>query len=241
VTGSPGEQRNGRDEFGCGSAQATVVAAWIKHDAAQTLHATDREVILATEAVRWLVVDLFGPAAPARDLFTACARLGGLMAAAGASPSLAANTIDCAVRALADVGAPFAPERVGAARASLVEGFVAAVRDAERDASARDWEYPACAVPLASDAVAIACGHPVDDAEALAAWAARVAGALVKARVRRVFLAGSERARSEMANAAELVGIAIASAASPAREPTEKEPAAKEPGAKSWLRLPWRK
>ena len=208
-----------------------AIAGWAEHDASRAIHAVDREVIRATEAARWLVVDHFGPAAPARDLFNACARLGGLMADAGASPSLASGTIDSAVRALHEAGAALDASRVAAARASLLEGYVAAARDGERAAGLASWEWPACAVPVGEDLVAIACGHPVDDRDALAAWAARVAGKLVKAKVRRVILSGLDAAKAEIASAVDLVGIEVVAQAVPSESRETK----------SWLRLPWRK
>ncbi len=211
-----------------------AVAVWAEHDFARALHAVDRDVIRATEAARWSVVEHFAPAAPARDLFNACARLGGLMAEAGASPSLAAGTIDSAVRALTDAAAPFEPSRIAAARASLFEGYVARVRDVERASGLAAWEWPACAVPLGEGIVAIACGHPTDDRDALAGWAARIAGKLVKAKIRRVVLSGSDVAKAEIASAIELVGIQVVTE-------LPREIASPSSDAKSWLRLPWRK
>jgi hypothetical protein len=211
-----------------------ALAGWAEHDALRALHAVDRDVIRATAACRSLVLDHFAKAAPARDLFNACARLGGLMAEAGASPSLAAGAIDSAVHALGEAGVPFDTSRVVAARASLFEGYVAAVRDGERTSSLAAWEWPACAVPIGGGFVAIACGLPTDDGEALAAWAARVAGKLVRAKVRRVILSGPEVARAELASAAEIVGIEIVTQ-------VPSEPHAAAPETKSWLRLPWRK
>lgn len=224
---------------------SAVVAAWAELDAARALHPADRSAIRSTEAARSLVVELFGAAgaardaaAPAegRDLFSACARLGGLLAEAGASPSLAGGTIDNAARALAGAGAPVDATRLAAARASLVEGYVAAVRDGERAAALAAWAYPACVVPLVDGAVAIACGLPTDDGEALGAWAAQIAGRLVKAKVRRAVLSGPPRARAEVASAVELVGIEVVPDAS--GEHAGGKPATP---AKSWLRLPWRK
>lgn len=212
-----------------GSASTTSpLAKWAAYDAENAIHEADREAIVATEAVRALVAEL----APAgsRDLYTACARLGGLLATLGASPTLAAGTIDGAVRALADAGVAFDPSRVAPARASVLEGYVASVRDAARVEACARWEYPACAVPLADGTVAIACGHPDVDPDLLAAWAGRVAGALSKAKVRRIVLSGGERARAEVESAAALVGIE----AGPARPDGG-------PAARHWLRLPWRK
>jgi len=210
-----------------------ALAAWAEHDATRALHAVDRDVIRATGAARSLVLDHFVPAAPARDLFNACARLGGLLAEAGASPSLAAGTIDSAVRALGDVGAPLDTSRIPAARASLFEGYVALVRETERTAGLAAWEWPACAVPVGEDLVAIACGFPADDGDALAGWAARVVGRLVKAKIRRVILSGAEPAKMEIASAAELVGIEVVTQlATGSRSASD---------TKGWLRLPWRK
>lgn len=213
-----------------GVEQARVAAAlrWVERDLEGALHAVDRAVVHAAEAARWLVLEHLAPAAPPRDLYSACARLGRLMAEAGASPSLAAGAIDGAVRALDDAGAPLDPSRLTAARASLLEGYVAAVRDAERAAARASWEWPACAAPLGDGVVAIACGFPSDDREELAGWAARVAGELVRSKIRRVLLSGAEPARTEIANAVALVGIAIDSERLDASTP------------KRWLRWPWR-
>jgi hypothetical protein len=217
------------------------LARWAGYDAEHAVHPTDRDAIAATEAARALVIEL--ASAGGRDHFTACARLGALLAAHGASPSLAANTIDGASRALAEAGVALG-ERVAPARASVIEGYVAWLRDAERAAASARWDYPACAVPLEDGAVAIACGHPCDDADALSAWAGRVIGQLVKANARRLVLAGPERARAEIANAAASVGIEVGGGArrrvrdgAPTTEPRER---AADRG-RSWLRLPWRK
>lgn len=239
-----------------------ILLAWADLDAARALHALDREVIRSTEAARSLVLDLFDRAAPARDLFNACARLGGLMAEAGASPSLAAQTIDCAEQALVAAKVSYDAARIGAARASVLEGFVAAIRDAERAQSMHAWEYPSCAVALADGTVAIACGFPSDDAEAIAGWAARAASRLSKEKVRRVVLSGPERARAELESAVELVGIRAGApepraahreeprvvvaddveedAAETPRPASHAKEAPKNP-AWGWLRLPWRK
>jgi hypothetical protein len=191
------------------SATNEALAAWAKTDLARALTPIDRNVVEATEAARSLVLDLFH-AASARDLFNACARLGGLMGAAGASPSLAAGAVDEAARALASAGLTIDPNRLLPARSAFLEGYVAAIRDAEHDAAAGLWEYPACAVPLATGEVAIACGFPADDAEAVVAWAGRVATKLARANVRRVILSGPEGVRSEVSAALAVVGIRVA-------------------------------
>ncbi|HVJ88231.1 MAG TPA: hypothetical protein VM580_00405 [Labilithrix sp.] len=231
---------------------ARVIAAWAEHDAARALHSADRDAIHATEAARSLVLELFGTPAPARDLFTACARLGALMAEAGASPSLAAGVIDNAARALSEAAVPFDPMRVSSARASLIEGYVATIRDIEHAAALTTWEYPSCAIPLGEGVAAIACGYPSDDAEVLAAWATRLAARLVRGKVRCIVVSGPEPATAEVASAAQLVGIDVARATDRGSSPLfwRTPPVAAAPKAeregppsrpKSWLRLPWRK
>jgi hypothetical protein len=210
------------------------LAAWTEEDRARALHPADHAAINATSAARALVVELFHPAAPARDLYSSCARLGRLMAERGASPSLASGTIDSAARALTSSGIRAEASRINAARASLLEGYVAVVREGEQAKACSAWDYPNCVVRIDDDAVAIACGLPTVDAEALGAWAGRLAGQLVKAKVRRAVLSGHDSARAEVASALELVGIAIS-------RPSPTETAVLPPGKASWLRLPWRK
>lgn len=147
-----------------------------------------------------------------------------MMAEEGASPSLASGTIDNAALAigLRDHA------RVAPARASLLEGYVASVRDAERKSAAAAWDYPRCVVAVGDGVVTVACGHPPDDADALASWAERVASKLSQAKVKRAILGGTrggvdpnETARAELASALELVGIALG------------------PAPKSWI--PWKR
>lgn len=187
-----------------------VLAAWAEQDEARALHAADRAAIAATESARSLVVDRF--ASGGRDLFNACARLGGLLAEHGGSPSLAAGSIAHATRALALRGVEPADAVVAAASASLLEGYVAAIRESERTAGRARWAYPACVVKTGDGEVAIACGHPHDDEDALAAWAARIAGRLTKANVKRATLSGTAEAKAEVASALSLVGIAVVDA-----------------------------
>lgn len=152
----------------------------------------------------------------------------------GASPTLVAGTIDGAARALSDVGMSYDAELLASSKAALLEGYVAAIRDSERAHALGAWEYPACVVPLDDSSVAIACGYPSTDREELGAWAARIAGHLSKARVRRVVLAGKSEARAELAAVVELVGIEVDS---PKRPHGRGAPGR----SKGWLRLWWRK
>jgi hypothetical protein len=198
-------------------------------DLASAIHPIDRSALQSTESARSLVLDLLASTSPPRDLFNACARLGGLMADAGASPSAVAGMLDNAARVLVAAGVEVDPSRVDAARASAIEGYVASTVAAERQVARASWDFPACVVDLGDGAVAIACGHPSDDDEALADWAARIAVGLVKRKVRRAKLTGELRARAEVESALSSVGIAIA----PDGDDGEARP--------SWLRRLWSK
>lgn len=155
------------------------------------------------------MLELLARPGPGRDLYNACARLGRLLADAGASPSLAVATLDGAVRALEERGITSEEARVPPARASVAEGYFAVTIEGERAAARQAWEYPACAVRVAKDTVAIVAGYPADDGEALADWSARVALSVSRAGYKRAILEGSEAARAELAQALSLVGIEL--------------------------------
>ena len=186
---------------------------WQTHDGAHALHNHDREAIRATAAPRALVLEHLARPGPARDLYNACARLGRLLADAGASPSLAVATVDGAARALSELGVAWDPARLPPARASVAEGYFAVIVEGERAAARRAWEYPACSVKVAKDVVAIVAGYPADDGEALADWAARVALAVSREGHRSAILSGEGAAKAELAQALELVGVTLAEAA----------------------------
>jgi hypothetical protein len=193
-----------------------ALAAWREHDAAHALHEPDRAAIRATDAPRALVLELLArPGAPTRDLYNACARLGRLLADAGASPSLAVATVDGAARALADLGIACDVAGLSPARASVAEGYFAVVTEGERAAARRAWEYPACAVRIAKDTVAIVAGYPADDGEALADWSARVALSVSRDGYKQAILSGSEAAKSELTQALSLLGVTLASPTEP--------------------------
>lgn len=199
-----------------------ALLAWREHDAMHALHRADRDAIEATESARSLVLDLLARPGPARDLYNACARLGRLMADAGASPSLAVATLDGAAHALESVGVPVDEARIAPARASIAEGYFAVTVEGERLAARKAWEYPGCSVRVASDTVAIAAGFPEDDGDALADWAARVALAVSRDGYKRVILSGEGAAKRELVQALSLLGVAEA-------------PAAPAPSSKGWL------
>jgi len=187
-----------------------ALATWREHDIAYALHAADRDAVRASDAPRALVLEHLARPGPARDLYSACARLGRLLADCGASPSLLAATLDGAARAFEEVEIAWDPARLAPARASLAEGYSAALLESERVAARRAWDYPACAVKVAKDVVAIACGYPSDDREALADWAARVAAAVSREGYRSAILSGEAAAKAEVTAALSLVGVALA-------------------------------
>lgn len=206
-----------------------LLAAWREHDVTRALHAHDRAAIRATEAARALVLELFvASARDPRDLYSACARLGGLIADVGGSPSFAVSTIDGAAAALASLGVTFDAARVAPARASVAEGYFAAVREAERAAARQAWRYPACAVRLDAETAAFVAGCPAEDGEALADWAAMVAARAAQDGIKRAIVSGPDAARAELVEALETVGVEI-------------RDSSKEPPPRKWLRLPWRK
>jgi hypothetical protein len=192
-----------------------ALAAWREHDAEHALHGHDRDAIRATDAPRSLVLELLARGTGGRDLYNACARLGRLLADAGASPSLAVATLDGAARALADVAVACDVTRLSPARASVAEGYFAVIVENERGAARRTWEYPACAVPVAKETVAIAAGYPADDGEALADWSARVALAVSRAGYKQAIVSGTDAAKAELTQALSLVGVKLSSSAEP--------------------------
>jgi hypothetical protein len=189
--------------------------AWREHDEAHALHNPDRDAIRAADPARALVLELLARPGPARDLYNACARLGRLLAEAGASPSLAVATLDGAVRALAELGVTTDEARISPARASVAEGYFAVTIEGERAAARRAWEYPACAVRIAKDTVAIVAGYPADDGEALADWSARVALSVSREGYKRAIVEGADATRAELAQALSLVGIELAKPSEP--------------------------
>lgn len=188
----------------------SMLSSWHEHAVARGLHALDRDAVIASEALRALVLESFERAeAKPRDLFNACARLGRLLADAGASPSLAVTTIDGARCALTNAGLAPSLALVESARASLCEGYFAGVVEAERATARRAWEFPACTVQVDDETVAITAGYPDADHDALTEWADRVALAVSKKRFKRAVVSGPERARIELARALEITGIEV--------------------------------
>lgn len=182
-----------------------VLRAWAEKDRARAVLPADREIVEASESPRALIVELAIAGGPEDELYDACLMWGRLVGQRGGSPTFASSTLDHAAEALGTRSAPWLP----AARAAMAEGFVAAmVEDARREAM-QSWEFPSCVVPLGEAALAIAAGHPSDDEEVVAAWAARVAKAAALSGIRRAVVAGGERARAALVDAFGLVGIEV--------------------------------
>jgi hypothetical protein len=207
---SPPPQPGSLDRAGAAGA---VVDAWCRNDLARSVIPADREVIGASATVRALIVDLVLTDAHKDELFDACAVLGRLIAERGGSPTLASVTVDHAAGALGAGEAPW----VVSARAALAEGFASVLIESARREAMQAWEFPSCAVPLGEAALAIAAGHPSDDDGVLASWAARVAREAALRGIRRVVVAGGERACAALVDALYLVGIEVQNAPTPRR------------------------
>jgi hypothetical protein len=187
------------------------VARWCAQDHTRALLPVDHEIIDATPAPRATVLDLASRGAHSeRDLFSACAVLGRLIAARGGSPTLAAATMEGAREALGD---PADAAWLLPARASLLEGFAAARQDIARREAAAAWDYPRCVARLDASTIAVIAGYPGDDGEAIAGWAARVGQGAALSGVRRAMVAdgGPERAaaRAAVLDALSLAGVEV--------------------------------
>jgi hypothetical protein len=188
-----------------------LVSIWCENDLALAVLSADRKVIDDSTTIRALIVELVLTDGAADELYDACAVLGRMIAQRGGSPTLASATVDHAADALDARDAPW----VIPARAALAEGFASALIEAARREAAEAWEFPSCAVALGEAALAIAAGHPSDDDEVLAAWAARVAKSAALRGVRRAVIAGGESACAALVDALYLVGIEVQRAVRP--------------------------
>ena len=180
-----------------------VVVAWCALDRTAALLAADRELADAAAPLRGMVVDFARDGGSDEEIYDACAHLGRMIGQRGGSPTFAALTMDHAAAAM-DLG-PAA--WLAGARAAVAEGFTAAVLEKAREEALSTWDFPRCAVPLPDHGIAIAGGHPSEDSEVLAEWAARVAKAAALGGARRAHVAGSPAAREALREALEIVGI----------------------------------
>ena len=185
-----------------------IVEAWCAKDRVRAVLPADRAIVDGSAAPRALIVDLVLSGDPEDELYDACGVLGRLIAQRAGSPTLASATLDHAAEAL---GVPQA-SWLGPARAAVAEGFAGALVEDARRESAQAWEYPTCTVPLSDSAMAVAAGHPSDDAEVLAAWAGRLAKGAAMRGVRKATVAGNDPARSALVDALSLAGIDVITA-----------------------------
>jgi hypothetical protein len=185
-----------------------IVAKWCARDHGRALTPEDHAVIDASVAARTLVVERTGVGLG--DFFSACAVLGRLIADRGGSPTLAAVTIDGVGEAMGVADAPW----MASARAAVAEGFAGARDEMAKRVAEAAWEYPRCVAKLADGAIAIAAGFPDDDADAVAAWAARVAHDAALAHVRRAVVDGAAPACAAVVDALSLAGIETTSGGS---------------------------
>jgi hypothetical protein len=188
-----------------GADRNAVVEAWCQSDLAGAVLPADRSVIHDSMTVRALIVDRVLSDGSCDELYDACAILGRILAQHGGSPTLASAIVDHLAEALDARDAPW----VAPARGALAEGFASALVEAARRDAMQTWEYPSCVVPLGQASLAIAAGYPSEDDEALAAWAARVAKGAALHDVRRVVVAGNERACAVLVDALSLVGVEV--------------------------------
>jgi hypothetical protein len=179
-----------------------LVAAWCERDHGRALIPADHAAIDATVAARTFIMERIHTARCDNDLFHGCLVLGRLLATHGASPTLASATIEDAIDAAKVEG-----EWTASARAALAEGYGAAALEKARAHALSSWEYPRCAIRIDKETSAFAAGAPDDDEEALGDWAARVALAAQKDKVRRAIVAGP--AREVLSEALSLAGIEV--------------------------------
>jgi hypothetical protein len=199
-----------------------LVEEWRARDRARAFVKADLDVIESMAAVRALTAEHLlrfteeqASAEVDRDLLHAFGVLGRILGRRGASPTLAAAVIDDARHALGALETlPTTKQALGPdaawvapARAALAEAFVASREEATRAEAAARWEYPACIVGLQDAIVAVAAGYPEEDAEALAAWASRIAHEAALAGVRRAVVSGSRAAEAALADALQVAGI----------------------------------
>jgi hypothetical protein len=182
-----------------------ALIAWIDGDKRTTFSVRDHEVVEGTRSIRTLIVDLALRDPADDELYDACASLGRAIAHQKGSPTLASGTIDHASEALDAVRA----EWLAGARAAVCEGFSTTLVEMARTQGLKAWEFPHCTVPLGSDAIAIAAGHPADEREVLDAWAARAAKSAALLGVRRAVVSGPRAPRLSMTEALTVAGIEV--------------------------------
>jgi hypothetical protein len=184
---------------------ANVLDAWSAALARSAISEVDRRAVVASENARSLALERLHPKSETdHDALHAWASLARVLADASASPSLVAGVVDALVPLVRDTrGVTWAE----LARATLVEAFVAAIRESCDQRVADAWRFPRCVVRLDATSAAVAAHFPDDDSDAVARWADEVAAGLAKMGVRRVHAEGTARARAALKDALAIAGI----------------------------------
>lgn len=184
-----------------------MVETWMRADRRQAVDVADPHAIEQTAAARSLVLERLAHDPLGRDTLHACAALGTLLAREGASPTLAAATMDGARLALAE--GENAPGAADAARAAFAEAYARAREETLLAVHTARWDAPRCAVPLGGDAFAIAAGVPDGDSAAVQQWADATAAWLRRNGARRIVCAGGDLAVAALADALAVFGLEI--------------------------------
>ena len=173
---------------------------WTRALSEAAISEVDRRAIAATENARSSVLEHSGP-----DALHAWGILGRLLAEADASPTLATRMVD----GLLDATSGGEPDGADAslARATLLEAFVVARREAIEQRLADRWRFPRCVVRIDDTTAAVAASYPSDDPDELARWADEVASGLAKLGVRRVHVDGDSLGQVALADALSVTGI----------------------------------
>jgi len=179
---------------------------WTERLARAAISERDRRAIAASESAREMVLERLESAVEDHDALHGWTVVGRVLADENASPSLVAEVVDALVASSPRAREGWAP----AARAAIVEAFVAAQRELEAERVKDAWRFPRCAVRLDESTAAVAASFPDEDSDALARWADEVASGLAKMGIRRVHAEGTARSRAALADALSVAGIDLA-------------------------------
>jgi len=186
---------------------AALAVAWEQKDIVVAALAKDRDAARDARGLRELVCDLvLSAAAPQRELLTALHSFGHFLGEKGATPSYVSLTMDSA-RAVLGTDA----ERLGPSeRASVAEGYFAAVRETIAHESLREWLPPTGIVRLSTDAFAVAAHLPSHEPEDVSEWVTRVARHLKERGAKTAHIDGDAHVLGELKDTLLLAGIDVA-------------------------------
>ncbi len=183
-----------------------TLALWSEGLLRAAISEVDRRAVVATENARSLVLEHLEDRD--HDALHAWASLARVLADASASPSLVAGAVDALVPLVVLARSTNTDDAwIANARATLVEAFVAAIREGCDQRVADAWRFPRCVVRLDAQTAAVAAHFPDDDADSIARWADEVAAGLAKMGIRRVHAEGTPRARAALKDALSIAGI----------------------------------